>query len=201
MSTWLLLNSLGLAAVCGVLYLVVRQLGYVLHRVTPPGARSSSDGPRIGENLAHYLPEMSHDIVREKARLVIFLSNECSICTVIRAGAEELARTWKSDAHIFLIYDGREPGDETSVSEVQPGLWERRSFSLRRTLGATFVPFAVVTDRHGTVAGKGLVNEIGHLESLLEVEKAQANPPHCAAGTSSNLDVVTSEVQHGSSNA
>jgi hypothetical protein len=108
MNTWLLLNSLGLAVVCAVMYLVVRQLGYVLHRVTPTGARSSPDGPRIGENVAHYFPEMSQETMRAKAKLIVFLSTECSICAVIRAGAEELSRTWKSDAHIFLVYDGRE---------------------------------------------------------------------------------------------
>ena len=38
MTTWLALNSLGLAAGSVVLYLLLRQLGYILRRVGPSGA-------------------------------------------------------------------------------------------------------------------------------------------------------------------
>jgi hypothetical protein len=50
----------------------------------------------------------------------------------------------------------------------------KRACNMRERVGATFVPFAVATDRNGLVTGKGLVNEIAHLESLLEQAKSKA---------------------------
>jgi hypothetical protein len=166
----MLLNSLGLAAVSAVLYLVLRQLGYVLRRITPSGARSSPDGPRIGENVTLHIPELAGE---PRSALVVFVSTECSICAVVRAGAEELARTWRGEARIFLVYDGSGERDETDFIEVDAGIYQKRSFGLRRALGTSFVPFAFVTDGRGTVVGKGLVNEVGHLESLLEVARTR----------------------------
>ncbi len=176
----MLLNSLGLAVVSVVLYLVLRQLGYMLRRITPSGARSSPDGPRIGENITPHIPEVAQAAQRQ-SRLVVFVSRECSICAVVRAGAQELARTWRGETRIFLVYDGHDESDETEFFEVDPGIYEKRSFALRRALGASFVPFAFVTDGRGIVMGKGLVNEIGHLESLLEVARAKVEQPQMLA--------------------
>lgn len=174
MTTWLLLNSLALAAVSAVLYVVLRQLGFVLHRVGPTGARSTPEGPRIGENVSHYLPNVAEIESPRKARLIVFASDACSICAAIRSGAEELARSWRQDADILLIYDCENEGDASPLRRAAQGLFVMRDCHLRRSLGATFVPFGIVTDSAGTVVGKGLVNEIAHLESLLELERSKA---------------------------
>lgn len=172
MTIWLLLNSVGLAIVSAVLYLLLRQMGYVLRRVGPTGARGTPEGPRIGENLTHYMPELAAGRLRAKAKLIVFVSDACSICAEIKLGAEALAKAWRSDADILLVYDCESTMPDTDWKEIAPGLFSRRACNLRRQANATFVPFAIVTDTAGTVVNKGLVNEIGHLESLLEAQRS-----------------------------
>src|SRR5512145_193245 len=104
MTSWLLINSIGLAIVTFILYLVLRQLGFVLHRVGPPGARGGVDGPRIGENVRHAFPEAMTRL-RRRPKLIVFVSEACSICSVVKVGAHELAKAWRKDADILLVYD------------------------------------------------------------------------------------------------
>lgn len=172
MTTWLILNSIGLATVGVVLYLLLRQMGYVLRRVGPTGARGTPEGPRIGENLTHYLPELGAGRRKEKAKLIVFVSEACSICAEIKSGAEDLAKAWRNEADILLVYDCEGASSDTPCKEVSRGLFSMRACNLRRQVGASFVPFAVITDSAGTVVNKGLVNEIGHLESLLEAQSS-----------------------------
>src|SRR5690242_12135626 len=94
MMMWLLLNSVGLAGIAAVLFLVLRQIGFLLQRVGLSGARGTSEGPRIGENLAHYLPQLRDS--GKKAKLIVFGADSCSICSRVRSGAEELAKSWKT---------------------------------------------------------------------------------------------------------
>lgn len=172
MTIWLALNSIGLATVCVILYLMLRQLGYVLRRVGPSGARGTPEGPRVGENLRHYLPEFAAGRFTEKAKLIVFVSEACSICAEIKRGAADLAKAWRNDADILLVYDCEGTSSETDWTELSRGLFTKRACNLRRQVGASFVPFGVVTNSAGTVVSKGLVNEIGHLESLLEAQRS-----------------------------
>lgn len=174
MSTWLLLNSLGLCTVGGILYLVVRQMGFILQRVGPTGARGTAEGPRIGENLMHHLLDLPPGASPAKSKLLLFGADACSICARVKAGALVLARTWRAKADILIVYDCHDAGDASDFEELSKGVYFKHDPHLRKSLGATFVPFGIVTDRHGTVVGKGLVNEIAHLESLLELEQVES---------------------------
>jgi methylamine dehydrogenase accessory protein MauD len=171
MTIWLLLNSIGLALVCAILYLVLRQLGYVLNRVAPPGARSTSSGPRIGENVSYYLARLTgSELPPRQTTLIVFGADACSICAQIRQGAQELAKRWRSDANIVLVYDCTNELSQAPLQKLERGLYFKRDCQVREQLGADFVPFGIAVDRDGVVLGKGLVNEIGHLESLLELQ-------------------------------
>ena len=174
MTIWLLLNSIGLLLLTFVLYLVVRQLGFLLHRVGPSGARASEDGPRIGENLSSVLLPLKVAATERKPTLLVFGSYSCSICSAIRSASATLARHWAQSADIFLIYDCDNGLANTELSQVSPGLYIKRDCEMRLKLDASFVPFAIIVNREGIVIGKGLVNEIGHLESLLELERVKA---------------------------
>ncbi len=176
MRLWLLLNSVGLVVVGAVLYLTLRQIGFVLSRVGPSGARGSADGPRVGENVSYFLAQVAGLELPAKARLIVFGSEACSVCAHVRSGAEELARRWKRDADILLIYDCDADRGASPVQTVAAGLYFMRDCALRGRLGATFVPFAMMVDESGAVLGKGLVNEIGHLESLLELQRSKTIP-------------------------
>lgn len=187
MTTWLLLNSLGLATVSALLFLVLRQMGFILHRVGPVGARSTESGPRIGENLMHFLPPIPNAGTTLKPKLILFGSEGCSICAHLRTEAHTLAKSWKDHADIVLIYDCEDGKEATAPQQLARGLYFQRHCNLRTTLAASFVPFAIITDRLGTVLGKALVNEMAHLESLLELEgvrSAERTPsePHAHTG-------------------
>lgn len=185
MTMWLFLNSVGLAAVAFVLFLTLRQLGFVLNRVSPLGARGTSEGPRVGENLSNQLSFVFRESERAKALLIVFGSDSCSICAQVKIDAQELAKTWRTEADIVLIYDCSEQTDSTPMEELGKGVFFKREWELRRRCGATFVPFGIVTDRKGNVVGKGLVNEIGHLESLLELERKERTTTRTEAETRS----------------
>jgi methylamine dehydrogenase accessory protein MauD len=170
MSYWLALNSAGLLVVSIVLFLVLRQVGYLLQRAAPIGARMTDDGPRIGELIALDIEEPS--TMTERAKLLVFMAEHCSICKAVRHGAEELARQWRLDADIVLVYDSSAQ-EEGPLQTLSPGLHYKRDSALRHQLGIHSVPFGVVASAAGRVVSKGFVNEISHLESLLEAERAQ----------------------------
>jgi methylamine dehydrogenase accessory protein MauD len=191
MTTWLLLNSIGLAIVAAVLYLVLRQLGFVLRRVGPVSARSTPVGPRVGENLTSHIRDLMREGSGDKATLLVFVSDVCAICAAVKAGAETLAEAWKRDAQILLVYDCNHPDEEQPLRRLAPSLFVQRSIAMRTDVGVTFVPFAVVMDRKGLVIGKGLVNDISHLESLLELAQAkQADAARLAADVHSPAQPV-----------
>jgi len=167
MTLWLALNSVAITMLGAVLFLVLRQLGFVLQRSGPVGARATTDGPRIGEGISpHFAPAGVND---GKAKLIVFMSETCAICGLVRKGAEELARVWAREADVFLIYDCAE-GGSTSLTPIAPGLWLKKDPSLRHRLSVNLVPFAIVTNATAVVVSKGLVNDVTHLESLLEAE-------------------------------
>jgi methylamine dehydrogenase accessory protein MauD len=173
------LNSIGLAITSFILYLVLRQIGFMLHRVGPIGARGTDNGPRIGENVQHALPEALRRMHR-RPRLIVFVAEACSICAEVKAGARELSKSWHSDADILLVYDCENPQQSPYFSEQAPGFYSMRDCNLRHALGVSFVPYGLIADQGGNVVGKGLVNEISHLESLLELERTKSGAPPVA---------------------
>lgn len=183
MNLWMILNTLAIAILGGITFLVLRQLGFVLQRAGPVSARSTSEGPRIGENIAsHFAPA---GVINGKANIILFMSETCSVCGFVRTGAEELARVWNRDADLFLVYDCGD-GEDTRLETNRSGLYVKKDSALRDRLGVNFVPFAAVTTESGTVVGKGLVNDVTHLESLLELEKTRR-----LSGAEMALDAVT----------
>lgn len=173
MTTWLILNSVAISAIALVLFLTLRQLGYVLHRVGPVGARGTDEGPRVGENLEFHLSRLSLPRDDAKPMLLVFGSESCGVCATVRAGAEALLRAWKKDANFIFIYDSTSDLGNRQLTRLSRGSYELHDTSVRHSLGITFVPFALVVNRELTVIGKGLVNDASHLESLLELERAQ----------------------------
>lgn len=174
MILWLLLNSLGLVAVSIALYLILRQTGFILRRAGP-GGNSAPSGPRVGENLSFYLSHLWKDARGERAKLVVFGSESCSICARIKQGAPELARRWRHAADIFLIYDCEQGTDASDLQALPNGLFFKHDCDLRKRLDTTFVPFGIVMNYRGIVVGKALADDISQLQNLLELEQSQAS--------------------------
>ena len=162
---WIALNSVTLALVVAVLYIMLRQLGFVLQRLGPVGARTSEEmAPRKGENIGFYVQDL-RSAEAAKPALYVFGSSSCVICAEVRQSLEHLSGFWASDVDMFMIYD----------EEPQDSVVDNRRIrivggnGLRTRLGIQSVPFAVLTDETGVVVGRGIVNGISHLESLLEL--------------------------------
>lgn len=163
MVLWVTINSIAIVLLTFVLYLIVRQMGVILNYVGPLGARQMDAGPRIGEVVAT-MPEatLRGQLSLTKPTLLVFASSSCSICTVVRRACEELSRQWAEVASIILVYDGLMEPDVTSRLKIVGDA------QLRATLDIDMVPYGVALDVQGKVVAKGLINNISHVESLLE---------------------------------
>jgi hypothetical protein len=170
MIVWLAVNSFLLLVLGLAVFLTIRQVGILLNQVGPVGARGSTQGPRIGENVMPHVSalEAAHGVVRRQPALYVFVSESCVICASVRSASEALARYWAGRAAIRLVYDEPPRRSAAHTSEAAgPSLWHDRE--LRERLGVELVPFAVMTDGRGQVIGKGVVNDASQLESLLEM--------------------------------
>lgn len=184
MRLWLILNSTAIVVLAGLQYLVIRQIGLMLVRLGPIGARSSADdGPRAGEVLSRQLADL-RAVLPEPPRdlLVLFGSRSCSLCGEIRAAAELLQTHWRS-VTIVMVYDEVfEPPACTLPLFLN---WADR----RRDLDIKAVPFGVRVDARDRVLGKGLVNTVSHVESLLEL---QSDEPDAAWSAEHKLELSAS---------
>jgi len=170
MFVWLAINSVVILVLTVALFLTIRQVGILLGQVGPVGARQSTQGPRIGENVAaHVAPLYGEGGPPALPTLYVFGSESCAICASVRDAAEGLERYWSGRAALRLVYD--EPAKQPRGAGGSAGgrviLWYDRD--LRERLGIGLVPFGVMTDRSGEVIGKGIVNDVSQLESLLEL--------------------------------
>lgn len=172
MQLWLILNSIGILILAALQYLVIRQIGLMLVRLGPIGARSSvDDGPRAGEVLSQQFSELRAGLpVGTRDLLVLFGSRSCSLCSEIRAGAQALQRHWSGTVQIVMVYD--EVFDLSDCSLPIFFDWADK----RRELSIKAVPFGVRVDSSDRVLGKGLVNTISHVESLLELQSHEMEP-------------------------
>jgi methylamine dehydrogenase accessory protein MauD len=166
----MLINSIVICVVLAIEYLIVRQLGVMLARLGPIGARSSDDeGPRVGEDWSRTVRRMSVGHDEPKPVVLLFSSEACAICKEIRTAAHELARHWSHAVDIILVYDAESKATERGPIMLAEGLWSCSRYKLRTSVGIQSVPYGVTVDEDASVVGKGLVNSISHVESLLEI--------------------------------
>ncbi len=182
MTAWLFLNSIFIVGLLIVQYLTLRQVGAMLVRLGPIGARSDeSAGPRRGECLATQLEAIRGQLAPSPTDvLLLFGTASCSICQEVLGSAEHLAAYWARTVHLVYIYDEVAttlPATPTSRLVVIFDGWR-----LRESLGIDSVPFGVRVDGQDRVLGKGLVNAASHIESLLELTSAPADVGEWPAG-------------------
>ena len=169
MKIWMVINSGALLLTATFLYLTIRQVGLILGRMGPMGARPMEAGPRIGENIMPLFGTEGRFGDSQKPTLYIFGSDSCGVCKHVKPAVESLLKYWNSKSNIIMIYDGdAKNGQSPSGSDTESVPLIRRN-DLRQKLGINFVPFGMMVNSQGVVLGKGLVNEISHVESLLEL--------------------------------
>lgn len=167
---WLAVLALGV-----MLWALSRQVGVLFERVAPMGALVTDAGPAIGEPSPSFaLRGIQSEAVTiggptEKATLIFFLSPSCPVCKKLVPVLKALVRDEKRSVSVVLASDGEQAEHLRFVNEQGLG---GMPYVLSTDLGMGYrvsrLPYAVLLDRGGIVAAKGLVNSREQLDSLLE---------------------------------
>lgn len=151
-------------------WLVVRlakAIGTFYQRIGEQGALVTAAGPAIGSRL----PVM--EVVTEQGdavslwtpgrqTLLLFVSGRCPLCKDVQRGLPSLLKH-ETDLSVRILTYDEEELDRPPVSAVPV----MRNSRVLKELSIWQFPFAVLVGPTGTVSGKGLVNSLSHVESLL----------------------------------
>jgi methylamine dehydrogenase accessory protein MauD len=166
---WLAVLVLGV-----MLWALSRQVGVLFERVAPMGALVTDAGPAVGEPSPSFqLRGIQSESVAiggpsERATLVFFLSPTCPVCKKLLPVLKAMQRDERRGVSVVLASDGERAEHLRFVTEQ--GLTDL-PYVLSTELGMGYrvsrLPYAVLLDRGGMVAAKGLVNSREQLDSLL----------------------------------
>lgn len=178
---WLLVALEGIA-----ILVLMRQVGALLLRVGSARPLDAGIGPSVGD-LAPWLPEGWEDLEQE-SRLLMFMSPQCGTCEAVVPALNSLSRTFAEELWVAAI--GRVSRSEFSDWARDKGLNTPAISSLEgwEAFGIDGTPYAFVLDGLGHVIGRGGVNHLEHLETLLR---------RCGLSAREELPVVRQPVLEG----
>ncbi len=175
---WLLMAGLVM-----LIAILSRQVSWLYAQVAPAGALSVNAVLTLGQDA----PELQLTTLRGKrlqllrtggaggqnrSLLLLFVAPDCPISRSLTPVLATLVRAepWLD---VVLASDGgsREEHLRFSESADLARLDYVLSESLGRAYGISKLPYAVLVDEHGKVAGMGIVNSREHLESLFEAKE------------------------------
>ncbi len=166
---WLAVLVLGV-----MLWALSRQVGVLFERVAPMGALVTDAGPAVGEPSPSFqLRGIQSEAVAiggpsDRATLVFFLSPTCPVCKKLLPVLKAMQRDERRGVSVVLASDGERAEHLRFVTEQGLG---HMPYVLSTELGMGYrvsrLPYAVLLDRGGMVAAKGLVNSREQLDSLL----------------------------------
>jgi|SRR5579871_1193930 len=162
---WLLVLVEGMAIV-----ILMREIGRLHLRLGPVlGARATADGPAVGAPAPQFTVEDGEARAwalggpAPRPRLLLFVSERCSACRRLLPSVVPFARSQPEvDVLVSLHAEAGSPY-ETAVRPL-PIL---RDQSLPVVFGVRRFPYALMIGADGIVRGKGIVNTLDHLESLV----------------------------------
>ena len=185
-----------------VVVALARQVGILHERVAPVGALATAEGPAVGDAVPPLdvtdIDGEAHRIggERETEQLLFFVSPTCPVCKTLLPTAERVVAR-EGGVELILASDG--PVEEHRAFLERNDL-RRYPYLLSKELGHAFqvakLPYAVLLDREGRVAAKGIVNTREHLESLFEARAEGVASIQEYLGRRSAEDAVTKE-EHG----
>ncbi len=156
-----------------VVVILVRQVGLLNLRLGPKGARSVDGGPTIGDQIPEFTIESLGGLrVTIGGRdgiptLVVFVSATCPVCRKLLPAVKTVSEDY-SRSKLVLAGVGDKGLFEAMLKDFS---WRTAWLIFEPTVTSTFriptTPYAVALDFQGTVVGKGIVNQIEHLEDLL----------------------------------
>ena len=170
-SVWLLV-----AGLIVLVLLLARQVAALDAQVAPAGALAVNDVLEVGATG----PVMNLETLdgrsvavggaRTRSQLLLFVAPHCPVSASLVPVLGSLSRTepWLD---LLLISDGEQDDHEAfSARPGNRGLDYVLSEALGRSCGVGKVPYAVLLDEGGRIAGFGIVNSREHLESLFEAK-------------------------------
>jgi methylamine dehydrogenase accessory protein MauD len=177
----------GVVIALGVLLtMTLRLVGVLHHRLGPTGALIVDEGPRLDASLvaelATSVPALRFP--RERDVLMVFLSDRCPSCLNLMDSLIAFSRRNAGSVDVLLLPAGGGLREDGPIATHAAGLRLVPEPSLAKALQIAITPFGVWVDRAGITRGKGIVNHIEHLDSLLDM----ARQPSGTAG----LSMVTS---------
>jgi hypothetical protein len=172
-----------------------RRLCAVDQRIPPWGARHLLQGPLEGSKL------LSQIVIRkldgswgsvggesERPLLLVFMTRACDACWGLASHLGTLERYWRGKVDLLVVFN-HPPGesyDELSDLGLS-ALSTTSSPFLFDIWGIRGVPFAVLLDKNGVVHSKGLVNNLEHLEYLVDLESPSELVPYVIAPQESDV--------------
>jgi methylamine dehydrogenase accessory protein MauD len=168
---WLAVAVLSLAVVA-----LARQIGVLHERIAPMGALKVDAGITVGKPAPIMtLTSLAGAPVvlgglRPRQQLLLFVAPRCPVCKKIIPLA--LSFVQREDLELVFIGDGLRNDLQHLVERQQLQQFPFiNSPELGMRMGVGKLPYAVLLDREGVVAGAGLVNSREHLESLVVAQE------------------------------
>lgn len=170
---------------------LARELGRVQVRLGPLGARVLESGPAVGDtgpSFAGLVDHMGRTTAvageRPRPQLLMFTGPKCSTCKALLPGIKAMAKT-ERDLDVVLISDGTE--EEHREFLAGAGIGAELSYLDAREVGIAYqvgtTPYGILLDTDGSIAAKGLCNNMQHVESLLNaLESGTPTIQHLYAG-------------------
>jgi len=162
---------------CIGLLMLLRQVGMLHLRINPTGARMLPPGPDIGERVKPILLKDLDDQERHvsvnhamaKDLLILFLSPVCRTCSSLIPSVKAVLReNSELECAILLFSDDKELCRKFRRKHRLSQVFCSYTLRARDHFQIGLTPYGVVIQRDGIVLAKGVVNQIEHLESLLE---------------------------------
>jgi methylamine dehydrogenase accessory protein MauD len=157
---------------------LMREVGLLQLRVGPQHAMVTSDqGLGPGTTAPDLVLEdvFTGDEVhlgspQAHARVLAFIDPKCGICHGILGPLEILARSEKDRLDVVAVCNAAPEDCRAFLRPVTPHVFALADFSAsaRQHFRVTGSSFAIVVDRDGVVGDGGVVNNLQHLESLLD---------------------------------
>lgn len=180
MTRFLFISVIVLIVAVAFLFLMnlalARELGRIQVRLGPLGARMMDSGPKVAEvgpsfnGLSDHLGRtVSIGGHRERPQLLMFTGPKCSTCKSLLPGIKALAKAERRHLDVVMVSDGTPEEHEAFLAgaDIRDELAyvDAREVGIAYQVGTT--PYGVVLDAHGRIRGKGLCNQLAHVESLL----------------------------------
>jgi methylamine dehydrogenase accessory protein MauD len=157
---------------------LARQIGLLNIRLGPVGARMTNAGPDIGEQaLTMEVLDHKGRIInlggnRDRSTLMVFTVPGCKACGELAPALISIHKSEHLVLDIILISLGG--GVKENLEFIEQHKLSKcpyvTSLDVGIKYGITTTPYALLVDREGVVRSKGIVNNIEHLESLLNAE-------------------------------